>query len=713
MDVKLSSLTVVELRKILRYRGLSESYKVKAELVLRIISSVEAGETIESILAILTQEEEDKSDDESYDESYDEEFEDSSGSGMATILFKDVEDALEKFSGEGERGVESWIKHFEDVSQTCKWNDIQKYLFARKLLTGAARGAVEADPAAINFELLLTLLRTEFPEELSTIEIHDKLVNRKKKSSETYLEYYYEMQRMGKKKMDDKSMIQYIVNGIPDSSQGKAILYDAATLKNLKEKLKTYETMRNQREMTNKQKPAEKKQSGHGSLESGSSSGKRCFNCGSKAHQRNECPDKAKGTRCFRCNEFGHKSAECKEKSQENAKPVRNIAVQDEDDAYLHVHHHKDKIKAAVGSGSPVTLMRKCVYDRLKKKIPLKSTNRNFRGFGNVVAGCLGVMETEFVIEGDEYDVHCYVVNDDYITDDMLIGKDILNQAEVNMRCGKVTMSKVVTECDRDDETFIGRIRAINYVDVEDIPDAEISHIKDESIKSKVQTMIQNYKPKIPEKSKLEMKICLTDDIPVYEKARRMSPKEQGIINDIIKDWLEKGVCRPSISPYASPVLLRPKKVGWRLCVDFRRLNKKVIRDRFPLPLMEDVMDILQTARVFSTLDLRDGFFHVDVHEDSVKYLSFIVPDGQYEFLKAPFGFTNSPPMFQRLINTIFRQLMQEKIVATYLDDLPVPGRSIENGWENLKRVLDTAQEEGLLINWRKSKILVDQVQFL
>lgn len=164
-------------------------------------------------------------------------------------------------------------------------------------------------------------------------------------------------------------------------------------------------------------------------------------------------------------------------------------------------------------------------------------------------------------------------------------------------------------------------------------------------------------------------------------------------MNDTIEDWLKNRVCRPSNSTYASPVLLRPKKIYGRLCVDFRRLNKKVVRDRFPIPLMEDVMDILQTARRFSTLDLRDGFFHVDVHEDSVKYLSFIVPDGQYEFLKAPFGFTNSQPMFQRLINIIFRKLIQEKIVATYLDDLPIPGKSVENALENLERVLETAQE--------------------
>lgn len=715
MDEVFSSLTVIDLRKILRYRGLSEGYKVKAELVFRLVSSVREGETIDSILAIL----EDKgrqSDDDDFQDSFE-------GDMSTTVLFKDVEDALEKFSGEGEKSVEAWIKHFKDVSKTCKWNEIHKYLYARKLLVGAARGAVEADETAISYDLLLALLRKEFPEELTIIEIHDKLTKRKKTTTESYLEYFYEMKRIGKGKMDEKSMIQYIVNGIPDSSLGKVMLYDATSLESLKIKLKTYETMKSQREVSTRYKPSDKKQNNQSSSEAMTSNGKRCYNCGSKSHQKNDCPDKSKGMRCFRCNGFGHKAIECKEKptnavvATENPKSVRNIAMDDASDAEIIVRHgngsRTDQILAAVDSGSPVTLMRKSVYEGLKKKVTLKKSNKSFRGFGNVVSGTLGVAETEFIIDGDEYDANCYVVKDDYISDDLLIGKDILNQADVHIRCGKVTMSKIVTECEENDETFIGRIRAINYVETDNVPEVDLSHIKDENIKSTVQTMVQNYKPKIPEKSKVEMKICLTDEIPVYEKARRLSPKERTIVNDIIKGWLKDGVCRPSTSPYASPIVLRPKKVGWRLCVDFRRLNKKVVRDRFPLPIMEDVMDVLQAARIYTTLDLRDGFFHVDVHEDSVKCLAFIVPDGQYEFLKAPFGFTNSPPMFQRLINIIFRQLMHEKIVATYLDDLPIPGKDMGNALENFKRVLATAEENGLLINWRKSKILVDRVQFL
>lgn len=218
-------------------------------------------ETVESILKVLNY----SSDDENHQSTEDEEFEDSSTEMSATILFKDVEDALEKFTGEGEKGV-------------------------------------EADETAINYDLLLTLLRKEFPEELTTIEIHEKLVARKKKANESYLQYFYHMQKIGKMKMDNKSMIQYIVNGISDSGSAKAILYDATTLDGLKLKLKTYEMMKNQREASTRGKVADKMQSSHSSTEASTSNGKRCYGCGSKSHQRNQCPDKSKGGRCFNCN---------------------------------------------------------------------------------------------------------------------------------------------------------------------------------------------------------------------------------------------------------------------------------------------------------------------------------------------------------------------------------------------------------------------------
>lgn len=98
------------------------------------------------------------------------------------FAFKDVEDSLEKFSGESERDLETWLKAYEDVAKMCKWNDMQKYLFARKLLIGAKKEAIEADSKAINYTLLVERLKNEFEDKLTVIEIHERLIKRKKTS---------------------------------------------------------------------------------------------------------------------------------------------------------------------------------------------------------------------------------------------------------------------------------------------------------------------------------------------------------------------------------------------------------------------------------------------------------------------------------------------------------------------------------------------------
>lgn len=135
------------------------------------------------------------------------------------------------------------------------------------------------------------------------------------------------------------------------------------------------------------------------------------------------------------------------------------------------------------------------------------------------------------------------------------------------------------------------------------------------------------------------------------------------------------------------------------------------MKDRYSLPLIKDQLDALQGAKIFSTLDLKNGFFHVSVEETSRKYTAFIIPDGMYEFLCAPFGLCNSPAIFQKYINTVFKNLIRERVVLVY--DLIVPANDIESGVNRLECVLQVASAAGLQINWKKCAFLQAEVEFL
>lgn len=112
-------------------------------------------------------------------------------------------------------------------------------------------------------------------------------------------------------------------------------------------------------------------------------------------------------------------------------------------------------------------------------------------------------------------------------------------------------------------------------------------------------------------------------------------------------------------------------------------------------------------------MDLNDGFFHVPIEETSVKYTVFVTPDGQYEFLRVPFGLCNSPTVFQRFVRTVFKSLIDKGVVLTYLNDLIIHASTEAESYEKLKDVINTAKEYGLIVNWKKCKFMVQRVEYL
>jgi len=157
-----------------------------------------------------------------------------------------------------------------------------------------------------------------------------------------------------------------------------------------------------------------------------------------------------------------------------------------------------------------------------------------------------------------------------------------------------------------------------------------------------------------------------------------------------------------------------PKKNGsYRVCVEYRLLNQKIVKHRFPMPLVEGKIDCLRGAQVFSLIDLTNGFFHVPVEEESRKYTAFVIPDGHYEFMVTLFGLCNNPVSFLRFVTEVFQDLIRRKIVITYVDDIVIPGSSYEDGYEKLVMILKVAEEHGLMINWRKCSFLTKKIEFL
>lgn len=311
-----------------------------------------------------------------------------------------------------------------------------------------------------------------------------------------------------------------------------------------------------------------------------------------------------------------------------------------------------------------------------------------------------------------------------HLSHNLLLGSDLLQHANVSLSGTNTVVSKRVVESVEisapHKSSDIPEIFCIDVSEHKNIDyeyprhEVTVDGVKDPVIKYELEKMITDYQPLKTKQVAISLRLILKDEIPVYERARRLAPAERSQVNVIIQNWLQEEIIRPSTSKYASPVVLARKKDGTiRLCVDYRKLNRKILKDRYPLPLIEDQLDRLRGSIFFNTIDLKDGFFHVPVEENSRKYTAFIVPDGHYEFLRTPFGLCNSPAIFQKYINAIFRELISEGIVLTYLNDLIIPSSTEKEGLCKLQKVLSTAGDHGLNIRWNKCCFLQRQIEYL
>lgn len=213
--------------------------------------------------------------------------------------------------------------------------------------------------------------------------------------------------------------------------------------------------------------------------------------------------------------------------------------------------------------------------------------------------------------------------------------------------------------------------------------------------------------------NKVELNIELNSDKPVCYRPYRLSYSEKTVLREKIEDMLSNGIIRESSSNYASPIILVRKKNGdFRLCVDFRKLNSITVKDKYPLPIIEEHIEKLGGKKYFTGLDLSQGFYQIPVAKDSIHKTGFVTPEGHYEFLRMPFGLANSPAVFQRLMDRIFSSLRHDKVLP-YIDDVLLPTNSIEEGLDLLKVVLKIVRDAGLTLNMEKCFFLQTEIDYL
>ena len=230
--------------------------------------------------------------------------------------------------------------------------------------------------------------------------------------------------------------------------------------------------------------------------------------------------------------------------------------------------------------------------------------------------------------------------------------------------------------------------------------------------------ILQEYKdvfedlpPGLPPTRGCPFSINTGENPPVSGRAYRLTPKEKEQAEAQIKEYLAKGWIRPSKSPYGAAILFVQKKDGsLRMCVDYRGLNRVTIKDKYPLPRIDDLVDKLFEATVFSSLDLQSGYHQIRIAEQDVHKTAFITPQGLFEYHVMPFGLCNAPSAFQRQMNNMLGHL---PFAAVYLDDILIFSRSEEEHIAHIRAVLSILKENTFYAKLSKCSFFQTSTKFL
>ncbi|GKC63893.1 putative reverse transcriptase domain-containing protein [Tanacetum coccineum] len=384
-----------------------------------------------------------------------------------------------------------------------------------------------------------------------------------------------------------------------------------------------------------------------------------------------QCPSK-----CNNCRRMGHKTKDCRSKNvatSVNARPVINCYECGEGGHTRGKCPKRDDRQVLFDSGSDKSFMNTSFSHLIDiKPVTLNTSYEVELADGKVVS-------TNTVLKGCTLNLVDHLFDIDLMpielgTFDVIVGIDWLVERDAVIVCGK----------------------------------------KEVHVPYKNKTLVVKGDRGLPPPRQDEFRIELVPGAALVIRAPyHLAPSELKELSDQLKELSENGFICPSLSPWGALVLFVKKKDGsFRMCIDYRELNKLTVKNRYPLPRIDHLFDQLQGSSVYSKIDLRSGYHQLRIREEDILITTFRTRYGHYEFQVMPFGLTNAPAVFMDLMNRVCKPYL-DKFVIVFIDEILIYSKNKEEHGEHLKIILKLLRKERLYTKFSKCDFWLESVQFL
>ncbi|XP_036325107.1 uncharacterized protein K02A2.6-like [Rhagoletis pomonella] len=568
--------------------------------------------------------------------------------------------------------VEQFVDRVNGAISAYKWEEKCLLLTVYSRLKGAAKlWFNSADKLYSNWNELSQSLCEEFSCIPDEADIHYKMSQAVRRPNENLLDYCFRVSALGKRyALSESAIVKYARDGLKHRELQVAVATTRfKTLREFRQTITDYT-----KNIPTRSGKYEKSTESETSVSDKGDKSKQiiCYNCQEKGHVSSKCPKPQRRRRCVDCDKVHPKNEpeNCGKKKMavRKTKAQREIITNNIFEQCVVVNGQQ--LMAFIDTGSECSMVRATIANKIsceKEKCALKIS-----GFCGGVIYAHAKIRVQLQIDNLKRFVTLFVVDDELLTADVLLGQDLFNDMRAVIVDGRITFAS-------DNKFNIDDFKC----GTDDL------------------------------RAKNEMTIDLDTDVPIAQKPFRVPEPKKEIIADMINELLECDIISKSNSEYASPMILVKKKNGSeRLCVDFRRLNLHMRKEVFPMPNIEEQLQNAKQYIYFTVLDLNSGYYQIPIARDSQKYTAFVTTQGLFEFKRMPFGLKNAPVVFQRLIVKI-KESVKSDDMMNYMDDILIGSQTINEMYEKLHRVLSALRGADVTLNIQKCEFLKHTIEFL